>query len=75
MSTTNTNPAATYQVPDPDAPATRPQRQLIGRAVKQNLYPRFSKEDWTALTKGQAFAIINELPMSLILSQFVVIES
>ncbi len=56
--------AETTNVPvitDPEAPATRAQRQLIGHAIKQDEYPRFSKEDWDALTKGRASEIINEL--------------
>ena len=53
--------ADAIMISDPEATATRAQRQLIGHAIKQEEYPRFTKEDWDALTKGRASEIISEL--------------
>ena len=51
----------TIIIKNPNEPATDAQKKVIGRAVKDNLYPRFAPEKWQALTKGEAAGIITEL--------------
>ena len=51
----------TITIKNPNAPATDAQKKVIGRAVRENLYPRFSTEKWQALTKGEAAEIITKL--------------
>ena len=48
-------------VRNPNEPATDAQKKVIGRAVKENLHPRFPPEKWRTLTKGEAACIITEL--------------
>ena len=51
----------TVTVKNPNEPATNAQKKVIGRAVKDSLYPRIEPEKWQALTKGEAAEIITEL--------------
>ena len=46
---------------NPNEPATNAQKKVIGRAVKENLHPRFAPEKWQARTKGEAAEIITKL--------------
>lgn len=48
-------------IKNPNEPATNAQKKVIGHAVKENRYPRFSPDKWQALTKGEASQIITEL--------------
>ena len=51
----------TVTIKNPNEPATTAQKKVIGRAVKENLHPRFTTEKWQALTKGEAAEIITKL--------------